>query len=135
MPNGFPAMISKQNKSYHKGKVNHDMIQASDYQIIHNHLWDTNSEPINKSTLSRTLDNGGVNILNISNQNQSLLIKHTLQITNPNNNNPWVFFMNLCKSWNFLKNNNSKPKYIGSNIPIYYQKQVKATVKSFCMIF
>ena len=102
-------------------------------QIIHNHLWDTNSEPINRSTLSRTLDNGGLNILNISNQNQSLLIKRTLQITNPNNNDPWVFFArywlaysfgNLCKSWNFLKNNNSKPKYIGPNIPIYYQKQV-----------
>ena len=101
-------------------------------QIIYQHLWDSNSEPINRPTLSRTIDNGGLNILNIDNQNYSLLLKHTLKMTNPNNNEPWVFFArywlaysigNQCKSWNFLKNN-SKPKHIGINIPTYYQKQI-----------
>ena len=102
-------------------------------QIIFDTLWDTNSEPINRETLFKPLKNGGLNILNITNQNLALLIKHTLQITDQNNQTPWTFLAkywlshvvgNLNKSWQSLKFNNQTPKHIGTNIPTYYQKQI-----------
>ena len=102
-------------------------------QIIFNQLWDTNSEPISRQTLFRSLNNGGLNILNIINQNLSLQIKHTLKITNPNYTTPWCYLArywlsysigNLNNSWHFLKNNNKTPKHIGTNIPTYYNDQI-----------
>ena len=102
-------------------------------QIIFNHLWDTNSEPISRQTLFKSLNNGGLNILNIINQNLSLQIKHTLKITNPNYTTPWCYLArywlsysigNLNNSWHFLKNNNKTPKHIGTKIPTYYNDQI-----------
>lgn len=112
-------------------------IQNNEYKkiekLIFNYIWkDSNSELIKRETLYLPLQEGGLGILNVKDQNLSLRLKYSFQIISDVENKSWTSIgkywlsfqvFNLLPKWNKLAKE-GRPKNMFEKLPIYYQDNV-----------
>ena len=102
-------------------------------QEIFKFIWDYKQpEPIKRNTLYQPISNGGIGLLNILIQQQAIRIKQLYEIVNENSKKTWVHYgrywiarviTKYNENWKFLQNNSS-PKYNGTDPPLYYKEFV-----------
>ena len=94
-------------------------------------LWDHKAvHPIKRDTIYLPVARGGLGLLHPTLQNEALRLKVFLQITDPQQLAPWLYYGRYWMAstlpkfndhWHFLRSNRV-PKYNGTDPPLYYKQ-------------